>query len=46
LENDKVEFFFEEDSCVTLRLVRNESNIGLPEFLYFRGVEKEWFVLD
>jgi len=46
LENDRVEFFFEEDSCIKLNLVRNESNSDLSEFLYFNGTDKEWFVLE
>jgi hypothetical protein len=46
LENTSVKLFFQYENGISLSLVRNQSNIGLAEFLYFAGADKGWFVLD
>lgn len=45
--DEKVEFeVFIEDATVILPLLRNSSNKDIPEFMYYRDMNKNWLVLD
>lgn len=45
LEKQQLTIFF-HNSMISLNLIRNHSNIGLAELVYFVSVDKDWFVLD
>jgi hypothetical protein len=46
VENTSLKIFFEDNNNISLSLVRDQSNIGLAEFLYFVDVDRGWFVLN
>ncbi len=46
IEKQNLSMCFDDKSEINLSLLRNELNIDIIEFAYFRGVNKEWFVLD
>lgn len=45
--DDKVEVeIFIDDAIIILPLLRDSSNKDIPEFMYYRDVNKNWLVLD
>lgn len=46
VEDKSLTLYFDNTAQIFLSLVRNESNTDIVEFIYFRGLDSEWFVLD
>ena len=46
IENRALNLYFSNGDHVSLSLARDASNTEVIEFVYFRGLNSDWFVLD